>query len=64
MNKDKITKYGVPRKYVSCPGCGQIYGHHNTEVCENCEECDRYCRCNNKKMVNAKEFINTILAIL
>lgn len=36
---DIIEKYGLPRKYVSCPGCGRVYGHHNTKVDINSEEC-------------------------
>ena len=45
MLYDKINeKYGVPEEDVSCPGCGQIYGHHNTKVCKRCEECSSCCK--------------------
>lgn len=65
MNDNKIfdiaKKYGVPRKYVSCPGCGQMYGHHNTKVCSYCEECSKCCSCKTKENhISAEEFIPTI----
>ena len=45
MYIEKISKrWGLPRKYCSCPGCGQEYGHHNTKVCANCEECSTCCK--------------------
>jgi len=38
MNEE-ITKFGLPRDYVSCPGCGRLYGHHKTKVHVETEEC-------------------------
>lgn len=36
-----ITWHGetVLRDFVTCPGCGRVYGHHRTKYCNNCEEC-------------------------
>ena len=39
-----IGKYGVPREYTACPGCGQQYGHHKTKVCMSCQECSTCCK--------------------
>lgn len=56
---DIIEKYGLPREYCSCPSCGQLYGHHNTKVCETCEECSTCCTCppETKKLVTPEKFI-------
>lgn len=62
---DIIEKYGLPREYCSCPGCGRLYGHHNTKVCLHCSECSTCCKerpqinnCGeNRKLVDATEFI-------
>jgi len=54
---DIIEKYGMPREHVSCPGCGQVYGHHNTKVCKNCEECSLCCMCKTPNLVKAEQFI-------
>lgn len=60
---DIIEKYGLPRKYVSCPGCGQLYGHHNTKGCLNCAECSKCCRCSDdeKDIRPLEEFMEIIL---
>ena len=39
-----IEKWGLPRDIVSCPACGQLYGHHKTKVCKMCEECGPCCK--------------------
>lgn len=54
---DIVEKYGLPRKYCSCPSCGQLYGHHNTKVCTECEECSKCCTCENPKNVSPDTFI-------
>lgn len=56
-------KYRVPLEEISCPGCGQIYGHHNTKVDLNSSECSTCVRYRNDKtdFVTAKEFIENIL---
>lgn len=63
MNK----KYGVPNKEISCPSCGQVYGHHNTKVDINSEECSK-CATDmafeNIKLVSATEFIEKYLGYL
>jgi len=41
---DIIPKFGLPREYCSCPGCGQVYGHHRTKVCNHCGECSKCCK--------------------
>ena len=50
-------KFGCPKEYITCPGCGKVY---NGNVCLNCEECGKCCQCKDKNLVNAnnvKEFI-------
>jgi hypothetical protein len=44
MRYDIVEKFGLPREYCSCPGCGQIYGHHKTKVCQDCAECSSCCK--------------------
>jgi hypothetical protein len=44
MYYDIVEKFGLPREYCTCPGCGQLYGHHRTKVCENCAECSSCCK--------------------
>ncbi len=61
-NIDK--KYGIPVKEISCPGCGRKYGHHNTKVDVNSEECSSCVKefgYEDVEFVTAKEFIETIL---
>ena len=55
---DIIKKYGLPREHVSCPSCGQLFGHHNTKVCLNCEECSKCCSCAKKDFVSVEKFIS------
>lgn len=53
-------EYLVPKKMISCPGCGQRYGHHNTKVDLNSEECSSCCKLFGRKdtnYVDAKVFI-------
>jgi len=58
LNYDEPDKvYPVPKEMISCPACGQRYGHHNTKVCKNCEECSKCCMCEEQKFVPAKQFI-------
>lgn len=39
---DISAKYMIPKGLISCPDCGQVYGHHNTlvevesELCKPC----------------------------
>ncbi len=53
-------KYHVPIENISCPGCGQKYGHHNTKVDINSEECSscvkKWCF-ENVELVTATYFI-------
>lgn len=40
MNRNNIDKkYQIPVAYISCPGCGKRYGHHNTKVDSIIQEC-------------------------
>jgi hypothetical protein len=63
MDCHDISKYGVPREYTACPGCGQQYGHHNTKICITCEECSKCCRCDGKEKehLSLKEGIEIML---
>lgn len=64
MNKDSIHHvYMIPYEYISCPGCGQVYGHHNTKVDLNSEECSKCAkdRGNELELVNSKYFIEEII---
>lgn len=45
-----ITKWGLPREYVTCPSCNQLYGHHRTKVCVECQECSKCCKCKTPKL--------------
>lgn len=66
---DKL--YRIPSKEISCPGCGQKYGHHNTSVCPDCQECSKCCvdskralqldSCNKENYMSAKKYIEEIL---
>jgi len=61
-NIDKI--YGIPVEEISCPGCGQRYGHHNTKVDINSEECSSCAKrfgYTPIELVSAKEFIEDYL---
>ena len=50
-----IGRYGVPREYTACPGCGQQIGHHNTKGCLKCEQCSKCCTCKKPKIVPAEQ---------
>lgn len=56
-------KYGVPVEEISCPGCGQKYGHHNTKVDLNSQECSSCAKERGEpvELITAKEFIEKIL---
>lgn len=56
MNEYQIDKvYGVPLGYISCPSCGQRYGHHNTKVDVFSEECSSCVK--NSSRTDAVEFV-------
>lgn len=59
---DKV--YGVPTKEISCPGCGQKYGHHRTKVdtiSQECSACVNEFKYKKVDLVDAKYFIEEIL---
>jgi hypothetical protein len=62
--QDIDETYMVPMELISCPGCGERYGHNGTKVdmiSAECSECvDRMCYVENE-LINADEFIHTIL---
>lgn len=60
---DIVKKYGLPRKEVSCPSCGQLYGHHNTLVDEISEECAPCARVYKKPMrlVDVDTFMREVI---
>lgn len=68
MMYDINKKYGIPVEEISCPGCGQKYGHHNTKVDINSQECSacakEFRRVKDLDLVSAKEFIENILEIV
>ena len=65
MSYDEIDKkYNVPKDMISCPGCGQRYGHHNTKVdteSEECSSCVKQAGYDNINLVDADTFIRSIL---
>ena len=66
MDKDNIDeKYLIPKGYISCPGCGRRYGHHNTKVDINTEECSscvkKFDNDEEAEFVSAQFFIEEIL---
>ena len=58
---DIVEKYGLPKKDVSCPACGQVYGTHNRKVSSNCQECSQCCFCKDKNMINADDFVRDLI---
>ena len=54
---DIDKKYRIPKKEISCPSCGKVYGYRNTKVCEKCEECNNCCRCDKPLLKLANKFI-------
>jgi hypothetical protein len=58
---DIAEKYGLPRKHVSCPACGQVYGAYGRKVCNNCQECSQCCFCKDKKMIDADDFVRDLI---
>jgi len=61
MSYDDISKYGVPKKYTACPGCGRQYGHHNTKICIECQECSKCCFCESPELKSLEDEIQNIL---
>ena len=59
-------KYLIPLEEISCPGCGQKYGHHNTKVDIVSQECSKCCKSRDEEveMVSAKFFIESVLCYL
>lgn len=58
------SKYGIPVEEISCPGCGQKYGHHNTKVdkiSQECSTCVKKFGYKEVELVESKEFIEKIL---
>ena len=60
---DLSDKYGVPKKFVSCPSCGDTYGTAGRMVCTKCEECTKCCQCKKPKPIDAEEFIENYMDI-
>lgn len=59
-------KYVVLVKDISCPGCGQKYGHHNTKVDINSEECSKCAKdlgYKDVELVKSDKFIEEFLEI-
>lgn len=58
-------KYQVPIEEISCPGCGQRYGHHNTKVdihSQECSSCVKEFRDKKEiKLVSPEYFIEKVL---
>jgi hypothetical protein len=54
---DIIEKFGLPRKEVSCPSCGRVYGAYKRKVCINCQECSKCCECGKSGFVSAEQFV-------
>lgn len=56
-----IGKWGVPKEYTACPGCGHQYGVLKRKVCLRCHECSKCCRCERKEHVDASVAVPIIL---
>lgn len=59
-----ISKYGLPKKYTACPGCGKQYGHGGTKVDINSQECSKCAKergYSDIKLVDVEEFIKDLL---
>lgn len=58
------NKYRIPIEEISCPGCGQKYGHHKTKVDINSQECSKCVKefgYEDVKLVSATHFIESVL---
>lgn len=59
--------YLIPKEYVSCPGCGRVYGHHKTKVDVNSQECSSCVKESGRddevELVDAHTFITQYLQI-
>ncbi len=56
----------IPDEYITCPGCGLKYGHHNTKVdtiSEECATCVKKMDYKQINMVTAEEFIKKLYNI-
>ncbi len=57
-------KYRLPLKEISCPGCGQRYGHDDTDVdmdSGECSECVERFGYKVTQLVSAEYFIEKVL---
>lgn len=57
-------KYRVPVEEISCPCCGQRYGHDGTGVdlnSEECSECVEEYGYEDVRLVSAEDFIENVL---
>ena len=54
---DIVEKYGYPRKEISCPSCGKVYGAYGRKVCTECAECSKCCECVSPNLIDAEAFI-------
>lgn len=61
LGEEISKRFMLPVKYCSCPGCGRLYGHHKTLVCECCQECSTCCNCKDKKLVEPEVVISNML---
>lgn len=57
--------FPLDKEYTICPGCGCQYGHHNTLVDIETEECSTCCKkmnYQNTNLILAKDFISIKLS--
>lgn len=61
---DIDRKYGVPLEEISCPGCGQRYGHHKTKVdtvSQECSTCAKEQGYKTVELMDADRYIQEVL---
>ena len=51
---------GLPKEYVSCPGCGKLYRTFK-KVCISCEECVKCCSCKTPHLIASHKAIEAII---
>ena len=59
-------KYKIPVGEISCPGCGQKYGHHKTKVdihSQECSTCVKKMKYKDVEFVDGDYFIQKYLDI-
>lgn len=65
MTIDRLTgcdvddEFGLPKEYISCPGCGRTYMTARS-VCRTCQECKRCCKnnpCEKPDYISARQMI-------